>query len=272
MLPETLYSGEFLRAVGWNLASARRVIVTFDYYRATRSGFPAVRRSSRFTSKGLGQVSISTAANDWFLNPDLKPLRAALRLASEPWPEVIGLGLSMGGYGALMLSRALKMSKVLLISPQLSILPRLAPFEARWRAEAARLDPRLDRPDLSIREGLRGVTLFDPAMRRDRDHAWAIAALAPGIRPMALRFSGHPAIQHIVNADCYADLQQIVMGGRIAPSRIRSLHRAAREASPLWQAQLGEWADSQPDALAHKPARHARGAARRGRLGPTPED
>ncbi len=264
-IPLTIFSGQYLRAVAWNVGSAQRLVATFDHYRAGRCGFPELRRSVRFTAPGFGQISITSAANDWFLNPDLKPLRMALRATDWQGAEVVGLGLSMGGYGALMLSRALRLTRVLLVSPQLSILPRLAPFEARWRAEAARVDPDLDRVDVSIRAGLRGVVLFDPAMKRDRRHAWAIHDLAPLIRPVALRFAGHPALQHIKDAGMYPRLQEMVMHGGIVPARVRALHRAARAASDLWRDHLADWADQAPaDPLE---ARHHPLGARRGRLG-----
>ena len=92
--------------------------------------------------------------------------------------------------------------------------------------------PALDLQPSDIAPGLRGGALFVPfPCRKDRGHARAIAALAPGVQPVALPFGGHPATGLIRRAGLWWQLQRLVAEDRLEPGAIVGLRRRARAGS-----------------------------------------
>lgn len=217
-------------------------MVTFDNWRKDHVAFPEAAASNGVMQAGFGQLCVHTAANDWYLNPDLAALRAALSQFSAGYAEVRGIGFSMGGYGALLLSKALRLHKVVLVSPQVSIFPQRPPHDDRYGAEAAVLDPAQDQLALDMIAGLQGVILFDPIrQRKDTSHARAIAAIAPGLQAVAMPLSGHPAMGAIREARLYGRVLQAAMTGDLNAAEFRGIHRTARALSPRYQSLLAAY-------------------------------
>ncbi len=244
MTPEVVFDGDRLRAV---LIRGRsdRTIATFDYRRGGREGFSADTHSTGFARQGFSQIAIKTRANDWFVNKETPALEEALaRLALG---RVQALGFSMGGYGALRFARALRLRQAVIVSPQVS---PAAPWDGRYRAEAAGWDGRLG--DLAARAvpGLAGLLVLDPFVPEDQRHAEAIRALFPGLRLVRLGFGGHPAIRTLRGAGGMRVVQEEA-GTRSAKGEpIRSAHRAARRGSRGWWLRLAARAEGRHPALA----------------------
>lgn len=233
-----VFAGAHARAVCFN-PGAERLLVTFDNWRKDHVAFPEAVPSRGVMQAGFGQLCVHSTRNDWYLSPDLAALRTALSQFCAGYAEVRGIGFSMGGYGALLLSKALRLDKVVLVSPQVSIFPQRYPHDDRYAAEAAELDPAQDQLAQDIVGGLQGVILFDPIrQRKDAAHARAIAALAPGLQVVAMPLSGHPAMGAIREARLYGRVLQAAMTGRLSVAEFRAIHRAARAASPRYQALL----------------------------------
>lgn len=238
-----VFAGRHARAICFN-PGAERLLVTFDNWRKDHVGFPEAAPSKAVMEAGFGQLCVHSARNDWYLSPEVAALREALGRFCAGFAEVRGIGFSMGGYGALLLSKALRLERVVLVSPQVSIFPERYPHDRRYAAEAAGLDPAQDLRGEDIVAGLRGVILFDPLMqRRDAAHARAIAAFAPGLQGVAMPFGGHPAMGAIREARLYGRVLQAAMTGDASVAEFRAIHRAARMASPgyraLMEARLG---------------------------------
>jgi hypothetical protein len=143
----------------------------------------------------------------------------------------------MGGYGLLRFASALRLTRAVLVSPQMSIHPEVVPWDRRYRRDAAGFDREVG--DLGSRrsERVTGVTLFDPFRPLDREHARRIARMFPGIAPVALGFGGHPATHAIGSARRFAEVQQLLLGDDCAPAAASAIHRRARCESPAyWQA------------------------------------
>ncbi|MGL5010663.1 MAG: alpha/beta hydrolase, partial [Paracoccaceae bacterium] len=105
-----IFDGAHLRADLYG-AGGNGLFVSFDHWRGpARAGFPRTAPVQTALDLGYASLVISTAADDWFLNADLPDLRLALSGFSARYPVVRGIGFSMGGYGALLLSRVLGMS------------------------------------------------------------------------------------------------------------------------------------------------------------------
>jgi hypothetical protein len=231
---QRIFDGAHLRAV---LAGPgpNGLFVTFDNWRKDRPGFPERAPLKTALAMGYASLTIATAANDWFLNPDLDPLRRVLDALSPRYPVVRAMGFSMGGYGALLFSRALRLAFVTLFAPQVSIRAELAPFERRWRREVGLIDDRLDDLAGIVSPDLKGIAIFDPFYARaERLHARAIQALAPGLALAPMPFSRHPPTAVIMANRRFGDIQRAAIAGTLTARHIRQIHRTGREASEVY--------------------------------------
>ena len=196
---------------------------------------------------GAAHLMIESAENDWFLNPDLPALRAALNGFTAGFEDVVAIGFSFGGYGALLLARALHLRRALLVSPQFSIFPERAPFELRYRQIAARLDPRFDDLDTQADPALAGCIVFDPRLApADAAHAALIRTRFPALRSVAMPFGGHPALRLVGEAHLFAKVQSLLQQGEITPAALRRLHRAARVRAPSYALGLARFHGARP--------------------------
>jgi len=229
-------------------ADKPRLVISFDHWRMARHGFPDPNPSQFFAKNDMAFMTIYSARNDWFLSLDLPALKQALSQFTKSFHHITSIGYSMGGYGALLLSRATRANQVVLVSPQSSIFPDRAPFETRYKTEAAMLDPKLDTLAQKPRRGLRGTLLFDPTIRIDAKHAKIILQSFPKITATPLPFAGHPAMQTIAEAKLYRKVQNELLRKRIRPSEFLRLHKQARHSAPTYKDGLARY-------LAHRAAR-----------------
>lgn len=187
----SIFSGSDIRAI--HFGETEIISVTFDHGRQERNGFPEAFQQKKMAKRGIGTLSINISANNWFLSPELPALRDALQKHCAQARDIRAMAFSMGGFGCLMLSRALNMKRAMLFSPQYSIFPNKAPWDARRNRISRQYDEALDDLDQAIKPDLEGVILFDPRDRLDVMHARALTRIAPKMQLIALPFCGHPA-------------------------------------------------------------------------------
>jgi len=262
---QRLFEGRHLRASLID-PGADCLIVTFDFRRTLRDGFSAATHSTGFARQGFGQLMIQTAANDWFINPDTAALEAALAGLAGRFGQVRLLGYSMGGYGALRFARALNADTAVIISPQVSIAPRVVPFDRRYRNEGLDFDATLGDLQARAMPGLQGLILADPFVAADRRHVAMIQALFPGLAFVRLGFGGHPAIRVLRGAKAAWWVQRAAASAIPAPAPVLAAHRAARAGS------AGYWQRLARHAQARHPALAAHALTRAAALAPLPGD
>lgn len=237
---EILFAGRHLRAEMHNPDRAV-LFVRFDNLRLERDGFAGWTPSATVAARGMAELSIMSAHNDWFLNPDLAELRAALRQFSGRFRTVRCLAFSMGGFGALLLSRALRLRHAVLVSPQFSVFPGQPPGERRYQRYTKLLDPALDDMAGVVVRKLHGVVLFDPVgVPADRAQARMILDLLPNMSGVAMAFGGHPATLAMQGTQAMAMVRDLALAGRANPALYRAAHVAGRAASAVYQQRLRE--------------------------------
>ncbi len=211
------------------------LFVSFDHFRPDRRGFAAMAPVQSALDRGYRSLVISTAANDWFLNPDLPALRATLAPIADDQAVIRAIGFSMGGYAALLLSDTLRLSFAALWAPQVSIRARVAPFEQRFQREARQINPMSDQLHLHVPRGLQGVILHDPLVHpAERKHALAIQTLAPALKIAALPFSGHPPTRVALGGGGYQALLHAAITGTLTHAMIRRIHTGQRWGSEAY--------------------------------------
>lgn len=216
-----------------------RLFVSFDSLKPKRDGFDDRGPVKFFLAQGWSHLIIQTARNDWYLNDDLDALRARLEEFVGPYRRVSSMAFSMGGYGALLMSRALRLAQIFLISPQVTPFSHQEPRDPRYRVFEAAMRADLDLARGDLHEGMRGFVLFDPLERnKDRDHARAIANLAPGLQCLALPMAGHPADKTILEARLWPEFQSLLTDRQCQAQDLKALHRKGRSLSQTYQSAL----------------------------------
>lgn len=236
---EMVFNGRHARAFCHNPASDRLWVRLNARLTATQ-GFADPVPYAAAVATGYASIWVQTAENDYYINDDLPDLRQALHDYTARFAYVAAIGFSMGGFGALLLSRALRLQQAVLVSPQRRGFPARFPFRSSPEVEALAFqqggDPALD----GVLPGLRGVVLFDPISGRGRDRAYAghLARIAPGLAPLPLPGGGHPATGALHDAKRFGQFQKAILQMPPDPAAIRAIHRSSRRTSPRYQAML----------------------------------
>ena len=229
--PETVFDGDLLQArLWWPDRPTTALYVTFRQWLPDPGRFSDRGRVQRALTAGLAHLHIQSRWNDWFLNPETPDLEAALQALRARFLTARAMGFSMGGYGTLRFSAALRLNQALLISPQVSLDPGLVPEEDRY-PEAAAFDPVAGDLASHARKDLKGVVAFDPFYKLDAQHARLICRLLPGIQAARLPFGGHPGTAAIGQAGGFRSLQRLSLSSRLAAQDILRLHRDLRGGS-----------------------------------------
>lgn len=234
---EVLFAGQHLRVVLYG-GQHGRAIATFDHRSPGKSAFGPERPVQRYLDQGWAVIRIMTCANDWFINTETLAMEAALAASAGRFSEARAIGFSMGGYGAFRFAAALNVSRVIAISPQVSISPDRVPWDRRFHAEANGFDPGLG--DLAARPvaGLNGMILTDPFHRHDLRNALEIAALYPGVRIARLGLAGHPAARPFMKTGRGRVVHDQVLGDCSEPAALREAFRQARPELPEYRQRL----------------------------------
>jgi hypothetical protein len=222
---EVIFDGRHSRAICFN-SKRKNLFVNFDHMRVGKDGFESPRNSEYLSKTPFGQLVVQTAANDWYLNSDRGDLCDALSNFCGERQDVVSISFSMGGYAALLFSHQLNLSRVLLVSPQFSPFPDIAPFDQRYSNYFRPCDPWSDTHFLPRNVLLEGHVAFDPSHRsKDADHAHLICLNFPRILPVELEGGGHPCTKKISASGNYRRLQRRFTLNTLTDQVLRHLHR-----------------------------------------------
>ena len=238
--PDVIYRSDHLEILCHN-PKAKRAVVVFDHRQVRSGGFSKIRPSSTITEAGNAYVTIASRANDWFLSPSLSDCATPLSDYMARFDRVVGFGSSMGGYGALALSRPCRFNQVMLVSPQITVFPEKPPYDIRFQDHATGLDQAFDTLGKNPRKGLGGVVLYDPHILEDRAHAQLIFEMFPRLKSVPLPFAGHPALGVISQEKKFWRIQSELISNNISSGRLLQLHKSLRQSSPLYQKGLSAY-------------------------------
>lgn len=240
MKPHPLFEGEFLRGTVFR-PRRKKLFVTFRQRVGDPGSFEDASPVMGFVTDGYAHLHLQSRWNDWFINPETEALEAAMARFVGRYDEVVAMGFSMGGYGALRFARALKVDRVMAISPQVSIDREVVPFDKRYRAEGQGWD--------GLRGALigteaRGAVLVDPFKPLDVRHGRMICALFPRLELVMLPNGGHPATRALKQGGRFDWLKTELAGGLPDPQEVGRVHREVRRKSEsYWRhlAQVARW-------------------------------
>lgn len=237
---EWIFQSDRLRAYCDN-PTCVRARVNFDHRRLGRTEFDEAQLFAGVVRHGYASLVIQSASNDYYLNDDLPDLRRALAEYCARFEDVSGIGFSMGGFAALILSRAMNTSNLWLVSPMSPSFPKLPPFDRDMGAERDVFDRY--GPERGIKRDLRGVVMFDPYFELGRDRAYAefVQILCPKISLLAMPWGGHPATQFLSEIKQYSPMLRATFQPKIRAKALKRVQRALRLKSERYCSGLQDY-------------------------------
>lgn len=236
-----VFLGQHVRAI--HFGETERIFVALDFGRSDRNGFPDQSASTHLAKLGIGTLSIMLSENSWYLTPENGALREALDAHCGAARDVRAAGISMGGFGAVLLSKALHLNKALLISPQYSIFRTRAPWDRRRNKLSAKFQEAWDDLDQAAKPDLTGLLIYDPRRRPDVYHAHALERALPNLRVAAVPFGGHPAHTKLFGRKGFGLLiDQLYSDGDMA-SWFHAHRRAIREGNETYLRGMTDYLD-----------------------------
>lgn len=245
-----LFDGDDIRVVARLVNRSEDLVITFT----GRAADPPVEKGfgeAYLLKRKISALHFISKANHWWQTPETHRAIAELNGAGliDRYRRVILYGSSMGGYAALLLSRVLPASRIVVFSPQYSIDERRVPFEQRWRNYASQL--RFDYDDMAagLNASVPVLAAFDPFFRPDAQHVELIETLRPVDR-IPIAFAGHNTARMLQELGILASMTDTLLLGEFDTSKfVRTCRRLRRHSSLFWYG------------LAESLAVHGRGAS-----------
>lgn len=220
-----------------------RLLVSFEHGRNNMAGFEPPRCPNYATRLGMAVMVVQTARRDWYISPHTPALADALDRLTQPYADVTMTGFSMGGYAALLMSRAGRARRIMAVSPQFSIDPQIASFDPTRHEKFAKIGQSMPQPQEWGNPSVHGVLLYDPTIRADRSHAQLISQHFPNLSLIALPFGGHPATGAIADGGKVGKLSILAAEDQPDLQAIRNLHRLSRLKSGKYRLNLARAAN-----------------------------
>ncbi len=235
MTPTRIFDGQLLRAqVDDHMGE--RLLVTFDHRRMSRppERFLETSFSERLAKKGISQLRILTAQNDWYANAETQSLEAVLAEHAAQFDTVHMLGFSMGGYGAFRFAKTMGASTVVGVSPLAGIWDDIRLFDRRYDADLAGSDRVAGELAPHACPQLSGVIAVDSTNSKDLMHAKLLQIMFPKVKLARMAFAGHPAGAVIREGGSFNDI--VVQATSLTPSasKLVNKYRAVRRRSPSY--------------------------------------
>ncbi|TKW66220.1 MAG: hypothetical protein DI616_12140 [Paracoccus denitrificans] len=236
-----VFLGKHVRAI--HFGETERIFVALDFGRSDRNGFPEQSPSRYLAKRGIGTLSIMLSENSWYLTPENDALRHALDAHCRGARDVRAMGVSMGGFGAVLLSKALHLKKALLISPQYSIFRSRAPWDRRRNRISAKFSEAWDDLDQGVKPDLSGMMIYDPRRRPDVHHIRALGRVLPDMKIAAVPFGGHPAHVNLVGRSGFRLLIDLLHNDGSMTTWLNDYRRKERENNAVYLRGMTDYLD-----------------------------
>ncbi len=211
-------------------------VICFEYWKPEPSMEGEFAAEGFFRHRGTNAIGILPAENDWFQDDEILDVIEAIRQATPGW-RLVGYGGSMGAFAAINFAHDLGLASIAAVVPQVSLDPAKAPFERRWRTEAARISFNHDKigtiPTLS-----HGWIVFDP---------WCVDGLhvaeiqkRHALGELRIYLGGHGQMQMLQQAGLYTQMLLDMLDDKFDPVAFRVAWRRARRLSAAYWVGLAQ--------------------------------
>jgi hypothetical protein len=215
---------------------AADIIVCFEYWKPEPTLEGEFAGEGFFRHRGINAIGVMAARNCWYQEDEILTVIAHIRRAANG-RRLIGYGGSMGGYALINFADLLGLYSLVAIIPQFSIDAARAPYEKRWRAEAAAIDFKYDRI-ADVPRLTRGYLVFDPWCV-DGKHAADIQK-THGLTEIRVYCGGHAQFLLLQQLDMLSNMLLDMFASGFDPARFRRDFRARRRTSAAYWLGLAE--------------------------------
>jgi hypothetical protein len=134
-----LYVGRDLRLVFVPAARTDVLVATFSPLGHSRAADAPGFAEGFLLRHDYPALHFISSWDHWWQTAEMEAALSAAATVIAQFPQVITYGTSMGAYGALAFSMALRATKVLAFSPQFTVDPEKPPYERRWKHHASKI-------------------------------------------------------------------------------------------------------------------------------------
>lgn len=224
--PVYLFRGKKLR-VSVRGPRTGKLMVTYDYWSKHKPGYGKLNPRSRYADRGFTHLHLHCRQNDWFLNRETEAAMEVIEDWTEGFETAASIGFSMGGYGAMLVSRVVDFDRVLLVSPHITFSEHQYPHETRFPSHMGNLGRAL-----KLNEGVVSgpparadvAVIYDSRVTGDLYHAETAASRFGRSEMVDLPGGGHPATTALTRSGGFNHVLDAITGDTLDMSAIRAAH------------------------------------------------
>lgn len=236
-----LFDGKDIAVLGTMLEESDRLVVNFSS--RINSGKPVLAPAAElyqhegenfFYKRRIPTINFICRRNIWWQTAEMAEALAVLdrlKLDSK-YRQITTYGLSMGAYGALIFSKALKASRVIAIAPQYSIDSRVVPFETRWPEDREQIHFVYDdMADGLITDG-EVIVFYDRFFSADKRHIDLLEQHRT-LDKFLVNFSTHTVARALNDMGIFSCIMERLFDNNLTKKQFSDLVRLYRHQSPL---------------------------------------
>jgi|GEM_PF-1004355 len=203
-----LFNGEYVEVRSSIFdAEKNKIVVTFT----ARSDSPQKNGFGEefFEKNNISAIHFISKSNHWW---QVDEMRSAIQTAAalvKNYIDIYTYGASMGGHGALIFSKELNASHIIVGSPQFAIKGRLTPWTPRWHRDTKGVNEIFTIED-GLAKNAKIYCIYDPFNHFDRLHIAQIKNLV-SLNFVRTCFSDHSSILHLKNMGVLSDLLKTII-------------------------------------------------------------
>jgi hypothetical protein len=200
-------------------SQAKNDTVVFTFSERTNRDLAGPGFATEFLLKnGVDVVAIKTNRDVWYenlLDRDIREVDRWLSWTAAPYRQRLAYGSSMGAYAAIRFSRALRLDRVVALSPLFDIKQG---WEGRWREDLPALSADItmlalpgetgfEQTQHHISESCDFLMVFDP-LDPDIEHIRRFQQVIASerLQLLAVPYAGHPAGQYLLELKMLGDV------------------------------------------------------------------
>lgn len=200
MAGEIIFSGKDIRVVSALQDRSGPVLVTFQpaAVEGAEHGFTGGGFGENWAVKRCAAVLFKSRYSHWYQSTETED---ALETARQHLQgrDIVTYGSSMGGYAAIVTSKALQARRVIALSPQYSIDPQKVPWDTRYNVFARHLNFFRDDMQNLVSRDAEIYVFYDP-FDLDHLHHREISRVVSNLISVRVPFAGHPASARMKDA------------------------------------------------------------------------
>lgn len=221
-------------------AGRTRLVICFSFHGPGDLDAPGFGEDF-LVPRGFDLISVKTGASAWYQDLSFEMFQHIVAPVCETYSHVSLYGTSMEGYAALYYSGAVKAQRVLAISPQASVDPKVVPWETRWQPDRRLIHFRHAPLDQRVSAEAEKFVLYDPVNIDKRHVDWMAARDIERVSYVPLYFGGHPVMEPLRETRALSGVALGVLNGSFTARQVRRRLRDAGRQAPTVAINLLSW-------------------------------